>query len=111
MESDDATPACSEHLQAEEFDHADGEAELESRKPCQLCFRGEFELDDFAVDELVIRRSNESYTVHRPASSGIVGPDPSSHPGQYSNLAKQMQRSDVTDIDDIDFDRASGGEA
>lgn len=109
MASDESAPACIQHMGVEGFERATGESDIALRKTCTLCFGDGFSPDEFDPDELVILRSSSAQAFHRPLSTGLVGSEAHQHPEMYGNLAKQLQDPDVTDVDDVDFERAFGG--
>lgn len=108
--TDESTPACVDHLTAESYRHVSSESQLDYLRPCKLCFGDDHELDDFPAEEMVVsdnQRCREAF--HRPLSSGKASRDAHCSEGHRRDLAYQLRDPDVTDVGDIDFDRAFGG--
>lgn len=104
--SDPQIPACSHWVRESEY-RVPTNDEFTSLRPCGYCFSdGDIEV---RREETLVSDSKHGEVVHRQmgvdgvASHGSKG-------GGVSNLAKQLEREDITAVDDIDFDRAFGDE-
>lgn len=107
--SDDTTPACEYNLTADSFRHVRGQAEVDSLRPCSMCFRAQHEPEDFDADELLVTTVQHKEVFHRPLSSGATDRDAHLGDEHVDALARQMRDPEVTDISDIDFEKAGLG--
>lgn len=107
--SRDLVPACDDAVRSREYRQAT-ESDIECRRPCKYCFGDSYDIDDIDQAELIVATGQNSVVIHRHIDTGKVDIQDYRTGTTISNLAKQLEREDVTDPSDIDFQHTSGGE-